>query len=234
MRIDTGTAFSYTIPEGTFFDKEDGNTRSLSLKLQPVTSGLPAKCWYSFDEAKQTFSGLSYDGLLNEIKSRNVQFSLLATDSCALTSSENFTMQLSRPSRHCFEVSFEFKTLNLHECEWIPVSQFIDRVSSYLGTNSSLDIRARNFSKIGTSKTMFQVNIAILPTKVACRPCDYRAISDLTDRLVDKSDKSLKADFKNFMSPIYNVTKAKASGTNACVPVVTPTAIVSSTGGYVY
>ncbi|XP_065065220.1 uncharacterized protein LOC135691319 [Rhopilema esculentum] len=230
LRIDTGTAFSYTIPEGTFFDKEDGNTRSLSLKLQPLTSGLPAKCWYSFDEAKQTFSGLSYDGLLNEIKSRNVQFSLLATDSCALTSSDNFTMQLSRPSRHCFEVSFEFKTLNLHECEWIPVSQFIDRVSSYLGTNSSLDIRARNFSKIGTSKTMFQVRIAILPTKVACRPCDYMAISDLTDRLVDKSDKSLKAEFKNFMSPSYNVIKAKASGTNACAPVVTPTAIVSSTG----
>ena len=74
-------SFSYRIPENTFFDQEDGNTRQLTLSLY-LTNGmpLPRTSWIQFIQSTQVIYGLFK---VMERQSHNesiIQYSLVAMD----------------------------------------------------------------------------------------------------------------------------------------------------------
>ena len=228
MNLISGKSFSYTIPETTFIDAEDGNTRSMSLQLVKLSNNFPSTCWYSFNATSQKFDGLHSTNLMQGKSSVKFDFELLAKDSCGLSSMDNVTVALQKPAQACFELSFIFQTLKTYSCEWVPVKMFLDKVALFYGF-SSLDFNVVSYSKIGLTNKAFAVKIAVTQTKVRCEPCDFSSISTLTERVIRKSDNSVATAFKNYMSPDFAVNNAVAVGVNSCVPIVTTKPVVTTT-----
>ena len=224
VNITTGRKFSFRIPENTFIDKEDGNTRSLSLKLKLVTNGLPQKCWYNFNETAQSVSGLIYNEFIVGVKMPEITLEVTAMDSCGLTARTQLTLSLNRPSLHCFEIAFVFNTTKSYECELMPVDLFVQKVVQFFGFSAELDISVINYSKVGPSGKIFSVKIAVLQSRVGCSPCDFAKITSLTDRILRRSDRNVQVGFQRFMSPMFGVSDVNTRGIDACVPrPVTPT-----------
>ena len=228
MNLVSGKSFMYTIPETTFTDTEDGNTRSLRLQFSKLSNNFPSACWYSFNTTSQKFDGLHSTSLLQGKSSVKFDFKLLATDSCGLSSSDNITVVLQKPTKACFELSFIFQTLNTYDCEWIPVNEFLNKVANFYGF-SPLDFNVVSYSKVGLTNNAFAVKIAVTQTKVRCEPCDFATLSTLADKVIRKSDNAVAIGFKNVMLPDFTINNVVAVGVNSCVPIVTTKPVALTT-----
>lgn len=81
----------YTLPEGTFSDGEDGDTRQLRVRL--LTHGytvLPPSFFLQFDTVSQQLYGLPLAH-----HTGNYSLRLVATDSVGQTAEQNIIVQVS-------------------------------------------------------------------------------------------------------------------------------------------
>lgn len=84
LDVVVGRYFEYKIPKTTFIDKEDGNTRNLTLNISLVFGRqLPKNSWLKFDTDSQMMYGipLSTDVNTNDTAKIIDRFILIATDS---------------------------------------------------------------------------------------------------------------------------------------------------------
>ena len=220
----TGLPFSYIIPDQTFNDKEDGGTRSLSLTMQPNSGNFPLTCWYIFNQTSQKVHGLPYNDFLSGASSLTLTFKLTATDSCLLSAMDNVSIDFQRPSKHCFEMMFTFKTAKTYSCEWIPVKMFVDKVASFYGLSNLSDIGVVSYSKADNNNDMFHVKMSLSQRKVRCEPCDFIKISDMTGRVLRTSDNTIRSEFNNFIFPMFTATNITAAGIDSCSPAFMTTA----------
>ena len=92
--------FSFSIPENTFYDTEDGNTRKLSLNLanaqnQPLANNF----WLQLNKNSQTIFGYSTATLALELEHSSYSLILTATDSTSLSATNSFTAKVVGPSQ---------------------------------------------------------------------------------------------------------------------------------------
>ena len=83
LNVIVGRYYEYRIPENTFLDKEDGNTRNLTLTINLVFGRpLPKDGWLLFDAERQTLYGipLKSDVDTNDTAKIIDRFVLIATD----------------------------------------------------------------------------------------------------------------------------------------------------------
>ena len=220
--IVAGKSFSYQIPELTFLIPQGGNTRQLSLTLTQLSNNFPSKCWYSFNQTSQTISGLTYKSLVANQLDTEFVFEVTATHSCGgntYSVATNLSLNIPRPSKHCFEIMMSFKTPNNFNCEWVPVKMFADKVAEFYGFNSQQDIIILDYSK--TSDNMFTVKMTFSTSKLRCEPCDFIALVNSTGRIIRQSEMTIRPEFVSFMSPTFTVTSAQAVAIDTCIPVTT-------------
>ena len=230
--IAAGSTFAYKIPELTFVIPQGGNTRQLKLNLAKLSGPFPSKCWFSFDETSQTISGLTYTTLLANKPNAEMVFRMTATISCGQNThsvATNLSLNIQKSVRHCFEMTFSFKTSNSFACEWAPVKMFAEKVAVYYGLTLHLDVTILNYSKI--SDTMFSIKIAFSKEKVRCDPCDFKALANLTRGIIQKSNTTIRPEFVSFMLPTFEVTSAQTFAVGTCGPVTTTSAPIPTATG---
>ncbi|WP_374562614.1 putative Ig domain-containing protein [Ideonella sp.] len=81
------SAFSFTVPPGTFTDLDTGDTLSYTATL---ADGSPLPSWLSFDAATRSFSGTPANGDVGAISVR-----VTATDGSQASTSSDFTLTVS-------------------------------------------------------------------------------------------------------------------------------------------
>eukprot|EP00794_Sanderia_malayensis_P018768 gene18768-20659_t len=223
MNATVGQMISFEIPTSTFFDAEDGNTRSLSLSLNPM---MPHdKCWYTFNSTTQILEGLPYPGLINKAaKSTSIQFNLTAVDSCRLSVTDNISLDVFRPSRQCFELNMRFMTSSRHNCEWRPVKAFLERLASYYGFDSQRDMSVVDYGRQSNSDGLdkYWIRVSFSQDIIKCDVCDTIATANLTYKVLQENNYTVHRKFSAFMSPFFTVSRVSVVAVDACATFVLP------------
>ncbi|KAL7286124.1 hypothetical protein TKK_0019638 [Trichogramma kaykai] len=89
--ITQGKSLSYTIPEDTFSDPEDGNTRKLSLRVTEKGAPLKPSHWLQFNERTQEIYGLPLEEHYG-----TYLFEVEASDSEGLTASDKLDISVQQ------------------------------------------------------------------------------------------------------------------------------------------
>ena len=82
LSVSTTVYFSYQIPEETFFDSIDGNTRSLKLQLRIANNiSLTTNSWLQFETTTQTLYGILTSNQFSSSGTMYFSYTLIATNS---------------------------------------------------------------------------------------------------------------------------------------------------------
>ena len=106
LEAQVGVLFRYQVPEDTFHDEEDGNTRSLTLNLLNITRDpLNPKSWLQFDVPNQEFYGLPLESDLG-----TEEYQLRCTDRGGLSTFDGLVVVVKeRPKNEEPVVEFSLK-----------------------------------------------------------------------------------------------------------------------------
>ena len=221
-KVTAGRAFTFMMPEATFFDLEDGNTRYLSLAMTQKSSNFPRKCWYSFNSTSQRLNGLSYSNLLNKNNTVRFLFNVTATDTCGLSAMDNLSLSLNRPERHCFEMTLVFTASKRHDCEWVPVKNFVNKVAVFYGYDATRDMTVVDYGRTKNNIDQYSVRISFSPRIIKCDQCDSTAIANLTFKVLHKSNYTVHYAFNAFLSPMFTVSKVYVAAVDTCAGYILP------------
>ena len=218
-----GNSFTFTIPESTFYDREDGNTRKLQLSLNitsPTT--INTKCWFRFNSTSQTLDGLPYAALVGRREILKVNYQLTATDSCGLSVADNISLILNKAQHHCFEMTIAFKTKTSYDCEWVAVKDFVEKLAAYYGFTVDRDISIIDYSRSKKFYNRLLVKLSFLQTIIKCSHCESKKIANITYKVLHKENSTVHRDFNSFLSPSFEAINVLITGVDACAAYVLP------------
>ena len=157
-------------------------------------------------------------------------FQITATLLCGrrtYSAATNLSVNIKQPRSPCIEVVFSFKTLNSHFCEWVPVKMFVDKIAEFYGFSLHQDVLVLNYSRI--LDTSFSIKVTFSKRRISCDPCDFTALTNLTDRIMQKSNGTIRMEFLNFMSPTFAVTSVQVVAIGNCIALSTTSVPVPTT-----
>ncbi|KAJ7363253.1 Dystroglycan [Desmophyllum pertusum] len=149
VRAPAGKALHYTIPDDTFYDREDRvTTRNLSLSMSLANgTSIPKDFWMQFDIASQTLNGLPLnahvpDGIMGEV------FVLRARDRRGAEARDAFEV-LVVPSEKPVVQELKVRITNEFSVFDRDVAQrlrLLDNIASYYGDADASKIRVLTFT----------------------------------------------------------------------------------------
>ena len=192
--------FQYEIPRDLFFDKEDGDTRNLSLSIRySSTSRVQSETWVRLNNTSKNLEGVT---ILEEVQTYPdvEEFFIVARDSGRLEANVSVAITVQHP----LPVSNYFVSLFLKRQHAFPtpveeVFAIIIKLSSYFDGESSDEIRVLSYSR-ENAVTVFTWSMADLQLK----PCDSAAIANISKGL-KASDGQVDDGFKSIMKPQFEV-----------------------------
>ncbi|XP_028402398.1 uncharacterized protein LOC114525338 [Dendronephthya gigantea] len=173
--------FSYAIPPDLFHDKEDGNTRNLSLSIRYTSaSRSPSETWIMLNDTAKTIEGVI---ALDEAQKRSglvfEQFYIIATDSGRLEANASVTITVLQPlPTSNYQVSLFLKRLHSFSTQLEEILNIIQKLSLYFKGVTSDEVRVLSYSRENTV-TVFKWSLAGLRLK----PCDSLAIANISQKL---------------------------------------------------
>ncbi|CAL1262696.1 unnamed protein product [Larinioides sclopetarius] len=204
-----GKVWKFQIPEDTFSDLEDGNTRNLKLLFMTAErTAVPPTSWIQFDPEKQMLYALPLDEHIGKY-----EFILEAMDSEGASTNDRLDIhvwqhQSARAKHHEFAVSLKYN-------KWqYPITidwniEFAKRLSRYYGDRNESNIAVQ--SVVTEPVTTFTWSNDSLPTY----PCPNEEIAELTNKLIDeKSEVSIA--FKKAMGSEFNIIDASVNFLGVC------------------
>ena len=203
-----GEYLLYRIPEDTFYDKEDGNTRNLRLQLQ-TSKGKPvsADSWIQLREDKQEIYGLPMD-----VSFRLYNYKLVATDSGNKSITDEFEVTVHKDSseyNHQFTIQmlldhFNFmKNTSLH-------TLLLEKMAGYFGVNVT-NIRVVGFAS-GSVVFTFSFDF------VQYEPCNHNEILELISKFRD-SNGAVSQDLRRSLLPEFPIESGSLSLSGSCADV---------------
>lgn len=202
IKVSVGRYYQFRVPENTFQDKEDGNTRNLSLSVSLVYGKpLPSDSWLMFDRSSQTLYGipLKSDTIGPDVLNKII---LTAKDSEGQTVKDaiSLTYQYEKELNHIISMRFissfeEFMTDREN------LVQFARSVAGFYGDNNLAYLTFSNVDK-------GSVIVAWSNTSLLGSMCRKSVIQELYDRLVDVNDTrndSNSALFRDFKPLSYRL-----------------------------
>lgn len=149
VRAPTGKALHYTIPDDTFYDREDrATTRNLTLSISLANgSSIPTDFWLQFDTTSQTINGLPLnehvpDGIVGEV------FVLHARDKNSLEARdafEVFVVPLEKPVVQELRVRIrnDFASFSRNLTQRLSL---LKKIAEYYGDADESNIRVLSFT----------------------------------------------------------------------------------------
>eukprot|EP00795_Rhopilema_esculentum_P015219 gene15219-6422_t len=215
--------FSYTIPDDTFQDKQDGNTRKLKLTLlQSNANRIPADYWLQFDSVNQKIVTVltSTQSFASYPKEHN--FILIATDST--NASVNTTVKVKiNPIMPAYSHTFSIQTVYQLENSNLVLYQFVKKIQSYLSDNR------RNFRVVSATRGSGN-SLAVTWTNCSLRysPCDVIGIRKISEQL-QVTRGTINSNFIQAMQPEFKQLFLTETEIGPCL-VDKPPVLVKSFG----
>ena len=215
--IDThlGVYFRYQVPEDTFYDYEDGNTRALKLHLLTLTmETLPLHSWVQFDLESQTIFGIplkkNIPGSASDLK-----FVLVAQDSGGLEARDAIKITINVTSvaalSHQFMAIFDRDFISFTG-NVANVIGMLQTVAQYFGDSSPTSMTV-------TELRMGSVELRWSNNTLSKKVCENETIQEFYEKIY--SGGQVNPDFQRALYPRYPVTKVGVEYSGICVPEAT-------------
>ena len=216
--------FSYTIPDDTFQDNQDGNTRKLSLALlQSNANSIPADYWLQFDSVNQKIVTVltSTQSFPSYPKEHN--FILIATDSTNASVNATVKVKISNPIVQAYSHTFSIQTVYQLENSNLVLYLFVKKIQSYLSDNR------RNFRVLSATRGSGN-SLAVKWTNCSLRysPCDVIGIRKISEKL-QVTRGTINSDFTQAMQPEFKQLFLTETEIGPCL-VDKPPVLVKSFG----
>ncbi|KAL4226710.1 cytoskeletal anchoring at plasma membrane [Mactra antiquata] len=217
LEVIVGRYFHYQIPRYTFFDKEDGNTRNLTLNISLIYGRpLPVNSWLFFNATSQTLYGipLKSDVVGDEAITK---FILFATDS------------QNQAVKDAISITYKYDKHVNHEIGLTMNGSY----SNFINDRTQLILVARNLAKFYNDNNMKQITFSsVLKGSVVVSwgnntlfgtVCYRKYIQDMYDKLYinESLSSSLVALFGDY---VLIATSLRYSG--VCLLPVIPSSTV--------
>ena len=195
--------FSFRIPENTFYDTEDGDTRKLTLNLANAQNQpLSGNFWLQLNKSSQTIYGYATAATAFELTKTSLI--LTATDRTSLSASNSFTVNIIGPYqiiRDCqIQVEFSSSThsglSNIHLVQMIAqnLQKYFSLTSSEIGL---VDFQRRSSSQFTFSWSYCSASYANYRSPITeLSHADYKIfISKVLMLLFESDHKTVKSSF---------------------------------------
>ena len=228
--------FYVPIPENIFWDKEDGNTRNLSLSLHFDNGTLVNhESWLQLDKNLQTLYGyikVSDDALANAEKLFN--YKLRATDSSGLTSDAPFSVKIpDKPPDIYFRIDLVVNTFENQGRPDVNEAMFLAyKVFSFFQDTSFSNINILSFYKNHSKgHTEDKITFGWTNCSVTGNECPVELVNALISKII-MPDGSPNPSFATSLQPQYVIHNLRARKEGVCQEistsfVVTPTPVDS-------
>ena len=227
----------YIIPEGTFYDTDQGSTRNLDLALTMKTqSTFQMSSFVQFSVSKQQLLIIPSAAVLRAQNSRSFQFSLIATDNTKLQAVTDMIINVFGPYSILEECQIQITLTRVANAQTtrtqIETMQYIIRqLSSYFQVSVE-EIGVVQFTQVSSTTVMFAwsycsalYRTSAYFTNQAGLAVDYYNFQmKILMRLFD-SKRQVNSVFFTVFANEYNVIKVETKFTGRCrdlPPIVTP------------
>ena len=197
LKVFICNSFSYRIPEDTFFDQEDGNTRNLHVELLTINERkLPKRSWIQFVESSQVVYGnLQINNLDNQVSHQN--FFLKATDSDDFSVTTLLTVVL--PAKPDVIIRFNLTVSSFFDSETpdLPAQLFLaSKLSLYVN-----DIDVRNILALLFLRTEKETFFSWTNCSFIGSSCNVHQISMVAEKFGNATSNII--ELKKVLSPHY-------------------------------
>ncbi|MFH4974451.1 hypothetical protein AB6A40_001160 [Gnathostoma spinigerum] len=199
-----GAVCRLQIPEKTFIDVEDGDTRSLSLSVFPLDG---EKNWLTVDRVSQVLHGIP----LNQ---GDFGFRLEARDSSNQMTSAAFRVSVEEaaPSNHLFILEIQ-QSFNMMTKDPYTLYQFAERLAKSLGDRYPNKIIIRDISAGNHSRTVIKWSNATLSHKV----CQMKALDAIKYSMLTRRRDRIRTEFLRAMDSRFHVRSVKLQFQDSCL-----------------
>ncbi|XP_014212540.1 dystroglycan-like [Copidosoma floridanum] len=220
LNATVGQLFVYRIPKDTFFDEEDGDTRSMKASLLTANrSEIPSRDWLQFDSSNQEFFGVP---LKEDIGRKTYQLVVRDKENLEATDSLVAEVHPAPVVRHVVQISI---TLNMPVEAFAHSAQkkreFIQKLQKLYGDKSTNAISVLSITGNRDSTIVTWRNLT-LPTY----ECPHDEITRLRRVLVNDNKsftEELNREFNsNSQQPEFAVIQITVSQMGACQDVDRP------------
>ena len=177
LQVESCKLFSYTVPEGLFYDIEDGLTRNLKVTVTTLNGTvLPDVSWIMFNSTTQTFTGV-----ISSTDDEQLQYVLIATDKGGLSASQALQFQVQK---NLDPLIFIVNTaVTSHFPAGTPraavLEYFTNKLGVYLSGKTQISVRILSFEESSNEK----VNISWTICNVV-DSCNVTFLSTLQMKLI--------------------------------------------------
>ena len=204
-----GQKVLYRIPEDLFYDKEDGNTRNLTLQLQTRDGKpVPSNSWIKLHQDRQEIYGLPLDESF-----KLYFFKLVATDSGKKSAWDDFEIVVQEAQEEN-SLTFNVKILldyNTFIKNTTLHMLLLEKVASFFGVNVT-NVRVLSFAK---GSVIFSFTFDFLKNE----PCDHDEIKVLISKF-QMSSGDLSEKFRSSLLPEFPTESGTYALSESCSDIV--------------
>lgn len=210
-----GQLLTFRVPEDTFFDPEDGSSRSMRMSLLKMDrSEISQEDWLQFDSKNQEFYGVPL--MEDYIQSKRREYQLVVVDKEGAEAVDTLVVVIKQAPEMRHLVDFSMTLHIPYESFYYSATQkrnFIERLRDLFGDK---DTSAISISGIGPGSTVVNWKNVTLRTD----SCPDAEIKRLMEILV-KPDKSLTDHVNEIMGKEYPVQQVTLTPLSICVGELT-------------
>ena len=217
LYVTTCQTFKAMIPQGTFTDNEQGNSRSLDLRLKGNTN-----TWISFDRSKQEISIVATNQIAASLSSRSVTVVLSATDASQQEAQQNLVINInpvSKPATQKIKMQYRLRSLPASG-NFVSIYDAMrnDIVKYFTSTN------VVNSVEYATLQTSLQLNTLHTAEWSSCSlsrdSCDTSSIRTMTSMILNNG--AVTQAFKQAFLPNIEISTVTFSYQGRCKEQVSP------------
>ena len=213
LEAKVGKVFRYVVPRDIFYDREDGDTRNLSLSCSLILLGaLPRDYWLQFDSKRQELFGLPLPSDYEEYSGREEyeRYVLTASDSRGLTARDVFQVVMVVVTDTVTQ-QLSIRTSNNYTVFTNNVVQRLDlvqRIKTYYGDEDASAIRI-------LSATQGSLVVIWSNDTLPSDRCDEEAVQEIASKAV-LSGGEVNPAFRNALEPAFPIQNAKEERVGIC------------------
>ena len=143
IKVPFCSMFRFDIPESTFYDKEEGLTRNLSVSFLDVNGeALSDKSWLQFNSSSQTIVAIPTSDILQNQPQTGFEFLLLAKDEQDLMVNTSIILRIAETSSdYNMKITLVYKSYENTTIYVNELALLINKLESYFWGNSSLKVK---------------------------------------------------------------------------------------------
>lgn len=212
----SGQLLVYHVPEDTFFDREDGGTRKLKLRLMSMdrTTIAPTH-WLQFDAKNQEFYGIPQSA-----DEGRKEYQLVCEDSAGSTANDGLEVIVTSPPLAYYSAAFTLTLDRPLDSFSRPSAQraFVEHLAKLFGDRDASHIVGIGFEEAPAQGTRVRWANATLANNVEC---PESTIGQLREILLNEDD-AVQESLITGLGNDYEVLTASVTPTGICEGLKTP------------